>query len=139
MLSDKIFHHEWLSVFIGLIAFVFQGQIWEKVLFRKHPKEAKQNQFLAITLWRSCSQNLTSSIPLFSNPSFFSFSFELFFQWANTHWHVSRVVYKWWHLADCKLSQFIKQQKIHFVNKRACVTNFLAEKQQMALVVCHSV
>ncbi len=62
-----------------------------------------------------------------------------FFDATYTHWHVSRVVYKWWHLADCNLSQFIKQKKIHFVNKRACVTNFLAEKQQMALVVCHSV
>jgi hypothetical protein len=52
---------------------------------------------------------------------------------------MSTVVYKWGHLADCKLLQFIKQQKIHFVNKQAHVTNFLAEKQQMALVVCHSV
>ncbi len=56
-----------------------------------------------------------------------------------THWHVSKVVYKWRHLADCKLLQFIKQQKIYLVNKHACVTNFLAEKQQMALVVCRSV
>ncbi len=58
---------------------------------------------------------------------------------ANIHWHVSTVVYKWGHLADCKMSQFIKQQKIHFVNKRACVTNVLTEKQQMSLVACHSV
>ncbi len=57
-----------------------------------------------------------------------------------THWHMSTVVYKWWHLADCKLLQFIKQQKIHLVNKHARVTIFGAEKQQMALlVVCHSV
>ncbi len=56
-----------------------------------------------------------------------------------THWHVSTVVYKWWNLADCKLLQFIKQQKIYLVNKRACVTNFFGRKQQMALVVCHSV
>ncbi len=47
------------------------------------------------------------------------------------------VVYKWGHLADCKLSKFIKQQKIYFCKQRARVTNFLAEKQQMALVVCH--
>ncbi len=40
----------------------------------------------------------------------------------NTHWHVSMVVNKWWHLADCKLLQFIKQQKIHLVNKQAHVT-----------------
>ncbi len=53
---------------------------------------------------------------------------------------MSTVVYKWWHLADCKLLQFIKQkQKNIFVNKCAHVTIFLAEKQQMALVVCHSV
>ncbi len=52
---------------------------------------------------------------------------------------VSTVVYKWWHLTDCKLLQFIKQQKINLVHKRASVTNFMAEKQQMALVVCHSV
>ncbi len=52
---------------------------------------------------------------------------------------MSTVVYKWWHLADCKLLQLIKQQKMHLVNKRASVTNFLSEKQQMALVECHSV
>jgi hypothetical protein len=46
------------------------------------------------------------------------------------HWHISTVVYKWWHRADCKLSQFIKQQKIHFVNKHGCVTNFLAENNR---------
>jgi hypothetical protein len=57
--------------------------------------------------------------------------------WIN--WHVSTVVYKWWHLEDSKLLQSINQQKIHFVNKRAHFTNILAEKQQMALVVSHSV
>jgi hypothetical protein len=34
---------------------------------------------------------------------------------------------------------FIKQQKNHFVNKHARVTNFLTEKQQMTLVACLSV
>ncbi len=57
----------------------------------------------------------------------------------NTHWHMSTVVYKWWHLADCKLFQFIKHQKNYLENKRAGVTNFFAEKQQMVLVVCHYV
>jgi hypothetical protein len=33
---------------------------------------------------------------------------------ANIHWHVSTVVYNWGHLADSKVSQFIKEQKIHF-------------------------
>ncbi len=33
------------------------------------------------------------------------------------HLDVSTVAYKWWQLADCKMSQFIKQQNIHFVNK----------------------
>ncbi len=48
--------------------------------------------------------------------------------------------YKWWQLANCKMSQFIKQQNIHFVNKHGRVTNILAQKQQqMAFVVCHSV
>ncbi len=61
------------------------------------------------------------------------------FSYYYTHWHVSRVVYKWWHLADCKLLQFIKQQKNIFVNKCVRVTNFSTEKQQMELVVCHSV
>ncbi len=51
---------------------------------------------------------------------------------------MSTFVYKWWHLADCKLLQFIKQQKNHFVIKHARVTNISAEKLQMALVVCHS-
>jgi hypothetical protein len=32
--------------------------------------------------------------------------------------------------------QFIKQQRIHFVNKHARVTNILAEKQQMVLELC---
>ncbi len=71
-----------------------------------------------------------------TNPGTFVLSFKMVFY---THWHVSTVVYKWWHLADWKLLQFIKQQKIHFVNKHACVTKVLAEIQQMALVVCHSV
>jgi hypothetical protein len=52
---------------------------------------------------------------------------------------MSTVVFKWQYLAESKLIQFIKQQKIHLVNKGARVTNFLAEKQQMALIVCHSV
>jgi hypothetical protein len=43
------------------------------------------------------------------------------------------------HLDDCKLSQFMKQQKIHFGFEHGRVTNISAEKQQMALVVCHSV
>ena len=55
-----------------------------------------------------------------------------------THWHVSTPVYEWWHLADCKLSQFIWQQKISFVNKCVNVTSFATENQQMELVVCHS-
>ncbi len=59
--------------------------------------------------------------------------------WCYWDWHMSAIVYKWWHLADCKLSQFIKQQKFHFVYKHAYVTNYLAEKQQTALVVCHIV
>jgi hypothetical protein len=32
------------------------------------------------------------------------------------------------HLADCKLSQFMKQQKFHFVNKHPRVTNFFGRK-----------
>ncbi len=66
---------------------------------------------------------------------------DFFYFWniVYTHWHVSTVVYKWWHLADCKLLQFIKKQKFHFVNKGTRVTIFLAEKQQMTLIVCHSV
>ncbi len=56
-----------------------------------------------------------------------------------TLWHVSTVVYKWWHLANCKLLQFIKQQKIHFVNKHAMSPIFWKKTQQMAMVVCHSV
>ncbi len=42
-------------------------------------------------------------------------------------------------VADCKLSQFIKQPKICFVNKRARVIYVFVEKQQMALVVCQVV
>jgi hypothetical protein len=60
-------------------------------------------------------------------------SYHIFLPYA--HWHTSTVAQKYRHLADCKLSKFIK--KIHFVSKRARVTNVLAGKQQMAQVVCH--
>ncbi len=45
-----------------------------------------------------------------------------------THWHMSTIVYIWWHLDDCKLMQLMKRQKNNSVNKHACVTNILAEK-----------
>ncbi len=63
----------------------------------------------------------------------------IFAQCLNIHWHLSTtVVYKWWHLADCKVSRFTKQPKINVVNKHAPVTNVSAGKQHMALDVCRS-
>jgi hypothetical protein len=59
---------------------------------------------------------------------FSSVNKQCFTFFSNTHWHVSTVFYKWWHLADCKLLQFIIQQKNYFVNKRACVTNSFGRK-----------
>ncbi len=48
--------------------------------------------------------------PIIKN--FFKFSLTNTYASTNTHWHVSRIVYKWWHQADCKLLQFTRYIKV---------------------------